>query len=50
MPGADFSAACDQPPDFHGAKIVEAFSVGLPWYWALPLSFALSPRIYREVK
>ena len=50
MPGADYSAARDQPKDFHGAKVVEAFSVGLPWYWALPLSFALSPRIYKEVK
>ncbi|GAB4823657.1 hypothetical protein N2152v2_010703 [Parachlorella kessleri] len=50
MPGADYSAARDQPKEFHGAKVVEAFSVGLPWYWALPLSFALSPRIYKEVK
>lgn len=50
MPGSDFSAARDQPETFHGAKVVEAFSVGLPWYWALPLSFALSPRIYQEIK
>jgi sulfoquinovosyltransferase len=50
MPGADYSAGCDQPKEFQGAKVVEAFSVGFPWYWALPLSFGLSPRIYREVK
>lgn len=50
LPGVDFSAACDQPADFHGARIVQAFSFGLPWYLSLPLSFGLSPRIYREVK
>ncbi len=50
LPGVDFSAACNQPADFHGARIVQAFSFGLPWYLSLPLSFGLSPRIYREVK
>lgn len=50
LPGADFSAGVDQPEDFHGAKVVSAFSFGCPWYWQLPLSFALSPRIYHEIK
>ncbi|KAL4452539.1 hypothetical protein ABPG75_008201 [Micractinium tetrahymenae] len=50
LPGVDFSAACHQPADFHGARVVQAFSFGLPWYLSLPLSFGLSPRIYREVK
>ncbi|PRW61558.1 sulfoquinovosyl transferase SQD2-like [Chlorella sorokiniana] len=50
MPGVDFSAARDQPADFHGARVVQAFSFGLPWYLSLPLSFGLSPRIYKEVK
>jgi sulfoquinovosyltransferase len=50
VPGVDFSAACDQPADFHGARVVQAFSFGLPWYLSLPLSFGLSPRIYKEVK
>lgn len=49
-PGVDFSAARDQPTDFHGARVVQAFSFGLPWYLSLPLSFGLSPRIYKEVK
>lgn len=49
-PGVDFSAACDQPAEFHGARVVSAFSFGLPWYPSLPLSFGLSPRIYREIK
>ena len=39
-----------QPAEFHGARVVQAFSFGLPWYLSLPLSFGLSPRIYREVK
>lgn len=50
VPGVDFSAACDQPQDFHGARVVQAMSFGLPWYLSLPLSFGLSPRIYKEVK
>ncbi|EFN51474.1 hypothetical protein CHLNCDRAFT_33086 [Chlorella variabilis] len=49
-PGIDFSAACEQPAEFHGARVVQAFSFGLPWYLSLPLSFGLSPRIYKEVK
>ena len=50
LPGHDFSAACDQPAEFCGARIVQAFSIGLPWYLSLPLSFGLSPRIYGEIK
>lgn len=42
--------SCLQPAEFHGARVVQAFSFGLPWYLSLPLSFGLSPRIYREVK
>lgn len=49
-PGVDFSAAREQPAEFEGARVVQAFSVGLPWYLSLPLSFGLSPRIYREIK
>ena len=49
-PGVDFSAACEQPAEFEGARVVQAFSFGLPWYLSLPLSFGLSPRIYREIK
>jgi hypothetical protein len=50
LPGADFSAGVDQPEEFEGARIVSAFSFGCPWYWRLPLSFGLSPRIYKEIK
>lgn len=49
-PGVDFSAACDQPARVSGARVVSAFSFGLPWYPSLPLSFGLSPRVYKEVK
>ena len=49
-PGADFSAACEQPNEFQGARVVQAFSFGLPWYPSLPLSFGLSPRIYNQLK
>lgn len=50
VPGCDSSAYVDQPEEFHGAKIVSAMSFSCPWYWPLPLSFGLSPRIYKEVK
>jgi sulfoquinovosyltransferase len=50
VPGIDFSAAREQPAEFEGARVVQAFSFGLPWYLSLPLSFGLSPRIYKEVK
>ncbi|PSC74099.1 sulfolipid synthase [Micractinium conductrix] len=50
LPGSDFSAAREQPAEFEGARVVQAFSFGLPWYLSLPLSFGLSPRIYREIK
>lgn len=50
VPGIDFSAACEQPAEYSGARVVQAFSFGLPWYLSLPLSFGLSPRIYKQVK
>lgn len=50
VPGADKSAFVDQPEDFHGARIVSAFSFSCPFYGPLPLSMGLSPRIYNEVK
>lgn len=50
VPGSDASAYIDQPEDFHGAKIISAMSFPCPWYWPLPLSFALSPRIYKYIK
>lgn len=39
-----------QPEEFCGAKVVEAMSFAFPWYAKLPLTFGLSPRIYKEVK
>lgn len=50
VPGADTSAFVDQPDEYCGARVVEAFSFSFPWYKNLPLSFGLSPRIYKEVK
>jgi sulfoquinovosyltransferase len=50
IPGADTSAFVDQPEEFEGAKVVSAYSFSCPWYGPLPLSFGLSPRIYKEVK
>lgn len=50
LPGADDSAFVDQPEEFCGAKVVSAYSFSCPWYGPLPLSFGLSPRIYKEVK
>ncbi|KAG0567518.1 hypothetical protein KC19_7G140700 [Ceratodon purpureus] len=38
------------PAEFLGAKVVPSWSFGLPWYKAVPMSLALSPRIYKEVK
>jgi sulfoquinovosyltransferase len=50
LPGADPSAFVDQPEEFHGAQVVQAFSFSCPWYGPLPLSVGLSPRIYKEIK
>ena len=50
LPGADTSAFVDQPEEFCGAKIISAKSFSCPWYGPLPLTFGLSPRIYKEVK
>ncbi|XP_024385518.1 sulfoquinovosyl transferase SQD2 [Physcomitrium patens] len=38
------------PDEFHGAKVIGSWSFPLPWYKAVPMSLALSPRIYNEVK
>ncbi|CAI7923190.1 unnamed protein product [Closterium sp. NIES-54] len=38
------------PEHFHGAKVVPSLSFPLPFYPILPLSLALSPRIYRAVR
>eukprot|EP00889_Picochlorum_renovo_P001389 jgi/Picre1/28419/NNA_003823.t1 len=50
VPGVDTSAFVDQPEEYCGARVVEAFSFSFPWYGPLPLSFGLSPRIYKEIK
>ena len=50
VPGVDTSAFIDQPDEYCGARVVEAMSFSCPWYGPLPLSFGLSPRIYKEVK
>jgi sulfoquinovosyltransferase len=50
LPGADSSAFVDQPEEFCGARVISARSFSCPWYGPLPLSFGLSPRIYKEVK
>ena len=50
LPGADTSAFVDQPEEFCGAKVVSAYSFSCPVYGPLPLSFGLSPRIYKKVK
>ena len=50
LPGADTSAFVDQPEEYEGARIISAYSFSCPWYGPLPLSFGLSPRIYKEVK
>lgn len=50
LPGSDSSAFVDQPEEFHGAEVVETFSFSLPVYGAVPLSFALSPRVYKKIK
>ncbi|CAG9466828.1 unnamed protein product [Pedinophyceae sp. YPF-701] len=49
-PGEPFEAGRDPPKEYYGAKCVGAYSFGLPLYWQLPLTFALSPRIFREVR
>lgn len=38
------------PEEFYGAKVIGSWSFPLPWYQAVPMSLALSPRIYKEVK
>ena len=50
IPGVDSSGFRDQPAEFCGARVVSALSFGCPWYAAVPLSFALSPRIWWEVR
>jgi len=37
------------PAEFYGAKVIGSWSLPCPWYKPLPLSLALSPRIYKEV-
>ncbi|CAM6011252.1 unnamed protein product [Sphagnum balticum] len=37
------------PAEFYGAKVIGSWSLPCPWYKTVPLSLALSPRIYREV-
>ncbi|KAJ7294902.1 hypothetical protein O6H91_Y225000 [Diphasiastrum complanatum] len=37
------------PQEFYGARIVGSRSFPCPWYTAVPLSLALSPRIFREI-
>ncbi|KAL6780234.1 SQD2 [Auxenochlorella protothecoides x Auxenochlorella symbiontica] len=52
-PGKSVASTDDsqrQPEEFCGAKVVEAMSFAFPWYAKLPLTFGLSPRIYKEVK
>ncbi|KAG2496158.1 hypothetical protein HYH03_005760 [Edaphochlamys debaryana] len=50
LPGVDAAGFCEQPATFCGARVVSALSFGCPWYAQVPLSFALSPRIWREVR
>lgn len=50
LPGVDAASFCDQPKTFCGARVVSALSFGCPWYAQVPLSFALSPRIWWEVR
>jgi len=50
LPGCDASAFVEQPKEYMGAKVISAYSFSCPWYGPVPLSFGLSPRIYKEVK
>ncbi|GFR39619.1 hypothetical protein Agub_g83 [Astrephomene gubernaculifera] len=50
LPGVDSSSFREQPGSWAGARVVSALSFGCPWYAQVPLSFALSPRIWREVR
>lgn len=50
LPGIDQSGFREQPSEYEGARVVSALSIGCPGYLEVPLSFALSPRIWREVK
>jgi len=49
LPGVDFSAGVEPPPTWAGAKVVGAPSFGCPAYWQAPLSFAATPRVWREL-
>lgn len=48
-PGVDSSALQDAPENFHGAQVVSSYSFGFPFYPQLPLTFGLSPRIYKKL-
>ena len=50
FPLVDFSAAVEQPTEFCGAKVVSVFSFGCPFYPSMPMSFCLSPRVWRELQ
>ena len=50
LPGVDFYAGVDPPSEFAGARVLGAASFGCPAYWQVPLSFALEPRIFDEVR
>jgi len=50
FPLVDFSAAREQPAEFCGAKVVSVFSFGCPFYPSMPMSFCLSPRVWKELQ
>jgi len=39
-----------EPLEYHGAKVVETLGFELPWYEKLHMSFALSPKVLKEIK
>ena len=50
LPGTDFYAGVEPPAQWHGARVLGAPSFGCPFYWQVPLSFALTPRVWRELR
>lgn len=50
LPGTAADAFADPPADYHGARVIGVTSFGCPLYWAMPISLALSPRVYAALR
>ncbi len=50
LPGTTADAFEDPPAMYHGAHVMGVKAFGCPLYWAMPISLALSPRVFSRLK